>query len=104
MKKIDKNIDSYEFYVDNLLTNKVHSSKDSSVLLSTGKPSVPMSQPRISNSPTQQVLSPGNNITVAKKYHREEYTKESYKNITMQYLNLSYKDNLNKVQSGFGQY
>ena len=111
MKKIDKNIDSYELYVDNLLTNKVNSSKDASIRLPAGKPSVPMSKSNISNSPLiesnlqkQQVSTPENNTMVTKKYHREEYTKESYKNIAMQYLNLSYKDNLNKVQSGFGPY
>jgi len=104
MKKIDKNIDSYELYVDNLLTNKVNSSKDASTRLPAGKPSVPMTKSHISNSPIQQLSTPENNTMVTKKYHREEYTKESYKNIAMQYLNLSYKDNLNKVQSGFGPY
>jgi len=86
MKKIDKNIDSYKLYVDNILSK----SENTNTL------------PRVDNNTPSN--SENNNLIVTKKYYREEYANQNYNNITMQYLNLSYKDYSNKVLSGFGPY
>jgi hypothetical protein len=86
MKKIDKNIDSYKLYVENILSNSEHKNTNSV-------------QPK-----NTSVQLPSENLIVTKKYHREEYANQNYNNLTMQYLNLSYKDYSNKVLSGFGPY
>lgn len=91
MKKIDKNIDSYKLYVENILSKSEHKNTLSSVDSSV--------QPK-----NTSVQLPSENLIVTKKYHREEYANQNYNNITMQYLNLSYKDYSNKVLSGFGPY
>lgn len=91
MKKIDKNIDSYKLYVENILSKSEHKNTLSSVDNSV--------QPK-----NTSVQLPSENLIVTKKYHREEYANQNYNNITMQYLNLSYKDYSNKVLSGFGPY
>ena len=91
MKKIDKNIDSYKLYVENILSKSEHKNT-----LSIVDNSVP-------HKNTSAQL-PSENLIVTKKYHREEYANQNYNNITMQYLNLSYKDYSNKVLSGFGPY
>ena len=89
MKKIDKNIDSYKLYVENILSKSEHTNTLSSV---------------DNNIQQKNTPSENNNLIVTKKYHREEYANQNYNNITMQYLNLSYKDYSNKVLSGFGPY
>ena len=86
MKKIDKNIDSYKLYVENILSKSEHKNTTS-----------------VQHNNTSVQL-PSDNLIVTKKYHREEYANQNYNNITMQYLNLSYKDYSNKVLSGFGPY
>ena len=86
MKKIDKNIDSYKLYVENILSKSEHKNTTS-----------------VQHNNTSVQL-PSDNLIVTKKYYREEYANQNYNNITMQYLNLSYKDYSNKVLSGFGPY
>ena len=94
MKKIDKNIDSYKLYVENILSKSEHKNTTS----------VQHNNTSVQHKNTTSVQLPSDNLIVTKKYHREEYANQNYNNITMQYLNLSYKDYSNKVLSGFGPY
>jgi ketopantoate reductase len=93
MKKIDKNIDSYKLYVENILSKSEHKNTTS----------VQHNNTSVQHNNTSVQL-PSDNLIVTKKYYREEYANQNYNNITMQYLNLSYKDYSNKVLSGFGPY
>jgi hypothetical protein len=100
MKKIDKNIDSYKLYVENILSKSEHKNTTS---VQHNNTSVQHNNTSVQHNNTSVQL-PSDNLIVTKKYHREEYANQNYNNITMQYLNLSYKDYSNKVLSGFGPY
>ena len=95
MKKND-NINSYDEYVEKLLLDAIQPTQS---VVADGSPLSSVERPILG-----QVVNPNCQVDIVRKYYRSEYIDQSYNNITLQYLNLSYKDYCNKVASGFGPY